>query len=309
MCIVAGQSTSGPRAALRPRLGARAASVQRDSTSARCSDSAAAPGHLQGRRTAHAAAGERGAAPATPRSGAPRARRPPVAHSPVLAAPPPPLGGSLPCHAQHAAGLAPRVGRPQRGLLSAAPTTWAVAHQIGHHQARAAPDPPEQQMGTSPDAGGTGPARPSHPPSVWEILHAAAIDPPPHRARHQLPPEVQERPASTQNPTSRHVLRARVLTGLLNEYRYAARPAATTIRAPHARERQGQAEEAAREITAPVIGGAPVVGCGAPCSPYDDSRRRGLGDQDNVYGFHSVNRPTRGTPPATQGGSARCHEP
>ncbi|MGW3658810.1 integrase core domain-containing protein [Streptomyces sp. NPDC005151] len=44
----------------------------------------------------------------------------------------------------------------------------------------------------------------------------------PHRARSQLPPEAHEQLPPIHAPTSRRVLRTRVLGGLINEYRYAA---------------------------------------------------------------------------------------
>ncbi|MGW7005557.1 integrase core domain-containing protein [Streptomyces sp. NPDC054933] len=44
----------------------------------------------------------------------------------------------------------------------------------------------------------------------------------PHRARSQLPPEAQGHPPPVHASTSRRVLRTRVLSGVINEYRYAA---------------------------------------------------------------------------------------
>ncbi|MER7178379.1 integrase core domain-containing protein [Streptomyces hyaluromycini] len=44
----------------------------------------------------------------------------------------------------------------------------------------------------------------------------------PHQARHQLPPEAHEQPATVHDLDIRKVLRTRILGGLINEYRYAA---------------------------------------------------------------------------------------
>ncbi|WP_237710711.1 transposase [Saccharopolyspora spinosa] len=44
----------------------------------------------------------------------------------------------------------------------------------------------------------------------------------PHRARDQLPPQVEEQPPPVDATASRRLLRSRVLGGLINEYRYAA---------------------------------------------------------------------------------------
>ncbi|MEU6525265.1 integrase core domain-containing protein [Streptomyces sp. NPDC046924] len=55
--------------------------------------------------------------------------------------------------------------------------------------------------------------------------------PRPHRSRNQLPPDAQDRSVTVHDPGSRRLPRTRVLGGTLNEYRYAARPAAMTFRA------------------------------------------------------------------------------
>jgi putative transposase len=44
----------------------------------------------------------------------------------------------------------------------------------------------------------------------------------PHQARHQLPPDSDQQPATIRKLDSRTPLRTRVLGGLINEYRYAA---------------------------------------------------------------------------------------
>ncbi|AEM85846.1 competence protein CoiA family protein [Streptomyces violaceusniger] len=44
----------------------------------------------------------------------------------------------------------------------------------------------------------------------------------PHRARHQLPPQAHQQPPPDLKPTSRRVLRTRILGSVINEYRYAA---------------------------------------------------------------------------------------
>ena len=44
----------------------------------------------------------------------------------------------------------------------------------------------------------------------------------PHRARCQLPPQAHGQPPTVLEPTSRKVLRTRVLGGVINEYRYAS---------------------------------------------------------------------------------------
>jgi putative transposase len=44
----------------------------------------------------------------------------------------------------------------------------------------------------------------------------------PHQARDQLPPLAQQHPAPTAGTKADHLLRTRVLGGLINEYRYAA---------------------------------------------------------------------------------------
>ncbi|WP_089104138.1 integrase core domain-containing protein [Streptomyces hyaluromycini] len=44
----------------------------------------------------------------------------------------------------------------------------------------------------------------------------------PHQARHQLPPEAHEQPATVHDLDIRMVLRTRILGGLINEYRYTA---------------------------------------------------------------------------------------
>lgn len=44
----------------------------------------------------------------------------------------------------------------------------------------------------------------------------------PHQARNQLPPGAREQPATEQGLDSRRILRSRILSGLINEYRYAA---------------------------------------------------------------------------------------
>ncbi|MGW0632742.1 integrase core domain-containing protein [Streptomyces sp. NPDC002758] len=44
----------------------------------------------------------------------------------------------------------------------------------------------------------------------------------PHQARHQLPPEAHEQPATVHDLDTRKVLRTRILGGLINEYRYTA---------------------------------------------------------------------------------------
>ncbi|MFF3466944.1 integrase core domain-containing protein [Streptomyces sp. NPDC002619] len=44
----------------------------------------------------------------------------------------------------------------------------------------------------------------------------------PHQARHQLPPEAHEQPATGHDLDTRKVLRTRILGGLINEYRYTA---------------------------------------------------------------------------------------
>ncbi len=44
----------------------------------------------------------------------------------------------------------------------------------------------------------------------------------PHRARHQLPPDSDQQPATAHDIEGRKVLRTRVLGGVINEYRYAA---------------------------------------------------------------------------------------
>jgi transposase InsO family protein len=44
----------------------------------------------------------------------------------------------------------------------------------------------------------------------------------PHQSRHQLPPEIDQNPATVHDLNARGVLRTRVLGGLINEYRYAA---------------------------------------------------------------------------------------
>ncbi|WP_223839126.1 transposase [Saccharopolyspora pogona] len=43
-----------------------------------------------------------------------------------------------------------------------------------------------------------------------------------HQARDQLPPQVHEQPPPVDATASRRLLRSRVLSGLINEYRYAA---------------------------------------------------------------------------------------
>ena len=44
----------------------------------------------------------------------------------------------------------------------------------------------------------------------------------PHQARDQLPPLAQQHPVPTAGTKADHLLRTRVLGGLINEYRYAA---------------------------------------------------------------------------------------
>jgi transposase InsO family protein len=44
----------------------------------------------------------------------------------------------------------------------------------------------------------------------------------PHQARHQLPPDSDQQPATIRKLDSRTPLRTRLLGGLINEYRYAA---------------------------------------------------------------------------------------
>lgn len=51
----------------------------------------------------------------------------------------------------------------------------------------------------------------------------------PHQAREQLPPRTQEHPTPPTDLTAHRLLRTRILGGLINEYRYAARPAATSF--------------------------------------------------------------------------------
>ncbi|HWO68036.1 MAG TPA: integrase core domain-containing protein [Umezawaea sp.] len=53
----------------------------------------------------------------------------------------------------------------------------------------------------------------------------------PHQARDQQPPAGQQHPAAVHDPDPSRVLRTRILSGLINEYRHAALPAATTFRA------------------------------------------------------------------------------
>ena len=44
----------------------------------------------------------------------------------------------------------------------------------------------------------------------------------PHRARNQLPPGANQQPALVHEPESRRLLRTRILSGAINEYRYAS---------------------------------------------------------------------------------------
>jgi transposase InsO family protein len=44
----------------------------------------------------------------------------------------------------------------------------------------------------------------------------------PHQSRHQLPPNIDQHPATMHDLEARRVVRTRVLGGLINEYRYAA---------------------------------------------------------------------------------------
>ncbi|MET8219805.1 integrase core domain-containing protein [Streptomyces hirsutus] len=44
----------------------------------------------------------------------------------------------------------------------------------------------------------------------------------PHRARQQLPPDADRRPATVHDLDDRRLLRTRVLGGVINEYRYVA---------------------------------------------------------------------------------------
>ncbi|MEV7864277.1 integrase core domain-containing protein [Streptomyces hirsutus] len=53
----------------------------------------------------------------------------------------------------------------------------------------------------------------------------------PHRARQRLPPDADRRPATVPGLDDRRLLRTRVLGGVINEHRYAARRAAMTFRA------------------------------------------------------------------------------
>ncbi|WP_406253629.1 hypothetical protein [Streptomyces atratus] len=59
----------------------------------------------------------------------------------------------------------------------------------------------------------------------------------PHRSRQRLPPSATEQPAIVRDLDGRSMLRTRVLGGLINEYRYAARTATTRL---HARRPGGQ---------------------------------------------------------------------
>jgi hypothetical protein len=52
----------------------------------------------------------------------------------------------------------------------------------------------------------------------------------PHQARGQLPPLAQKHPTPMIAPSAHRLLRTRLLGGVINEYRRAARPAATTFR-------------------------------------------------------------------------------
>ncbi|MER5996185.1 hypothetical protein ABT157_36010, partial [Streptomyces viridosporus] len=52
----------------------------------------------------------------------------------------------------------------------------------------------------------------------------------PHQARGQLPPLAHKHPAPPTGLAARRLLRTRVLGGVINEYGYAARPAATRFR-------------------------------------------------------------------------------
>jgi hypothetical protein len=56
----------------------------------------------------------------------------------------------------------------------------------------------------------------------------------PHQARHQLPPDTDQQPATVHDLDAHRLRRTRVFGGLINEYRYTARTAATTFRAPQA---------------------------------------------------------------------------
>ena len=44
----------------------------------------------------------------------------------------------------------------------------------------------------------------------------------PHQSRHQLPPDIDQHPATMHDLEARRLVRTRVLGGLINEYRYAA---------------------------------------------------------------------------------------
>lgn len=61
----------------------------------------------------------------------------------------------------------------------------------------------------------------------------------PHQARNQLPPGADQQPTAVHRPESRRLLHTRILGDVINEYRYAARPAATTFRAPQAGSESG----------------------------------------------------------------------
>jgi transposase InsO family protein len=53
----------------------------------------------------------------------------------------------------------------------------------------------------------------------------------PHQARSQLPPDSDRQPSTVRDLQTHRLRRTRILGGMINEYRYAACPAATTFRA------------------------------------------------------------------------------
>jgi putative transposase len=87
----------------------------------------------------------------------------------------------FPCDARGAAGLAPQAGREQVRHERAAQAR-PPAGGPGHRPPWSSPREPEPAVGTPPDPWRTGDTRRDGPPStIGEILHAAGIDPSPHR--------------------------------------------------------------------------------------------------------------------------------
>jgi transposase InsO family protein len=93
------------------------------------------------------------------------------------------MAGGLRDHADHAAALAPGARQTQTDVRPEPPSPWSPLHCADGQTAHPALGPREQQLGHRRIQGEL--ARlgyPITPSTVWEILHAAGIDPAPQRS-------------------------------------------------------------------------------------------------------------------------------